>query len=234
MTPPQRSVECLGASVEAAIEEALVQLGADRDDVEVEVLQEGAQGFLGIGGREAKVRVTVRPKAHLGDQLPGEVCRFVEGILGHMEIDAIVNFRVEDDALYIDIGEEPEGEGSDLGILIGRKGETLAALQTLVGTYASRTAGERVNMVLDAAHYRLRRAEHLEGLASRIAERVLSNGEPYTFRPMSAAERRVVHLALRNHPDVTTVSEGEEPYRRLTIYLTGDEPGPDEQEPLGY
>lgn len=201
----KKVVESRAESVEAAIAKALSEIGATEDEVQIEVLEQPSSGFLGLGGKEALVRVSVP------DFLERKLMDFLKGLLDRMSIEGSLEVREEDDRLIVEI------DGPTMGLLIGRKGETLAALQTLVGTYASRVAGQRVSVLVDIAGYMDRRKEHLEGLAERIAEKVAFRGEPYVFRPMPAAERRIVHLALRDHPDVVTESQGEEPNRQIVI-----------------
>jgi len=201
----KKVVESRGESVEAAVARALSEIGASEAEVQIEVLEQPSSGFLGLGGKEAVVRVS------LPDFLERRVTEFLRGLLDHMSIESSLEVREEDDRLMIEI------DGPAMGLLIGRKGETLAALRTLVATYVSRIAGQRVSVQVDVGGYMERRKEHLEGLAERIAEKVAFRGEPYTFRPMPAAERRIVHLALRDHPDVVTESQGEEPNRQLII-----------------
>lgn len=230
-----RSVEKTGRTVEEAIQEALNELGIERDQAEIVVLEEGSKGLFGLlRGRSARVRVGL--KADLaaarsgGDHDPAisseEEARrledlrnaaiergrgFLAGVLERLGITAGIEIREDDDIVYMNV------TGSNLGILIGRKGQTLDSIQYLVNIVANRQGGVRVRIVLDAEGYRERREKFLRGLAQRMAERVRRRGRRVVLEPMSALERRVVHMALKDEEDLTTYSEGKEPYRRVVI-----------------
>ncbi|MGB9792722.1 MAG: RNA-binding cell elongation regulator Jag/EloR [Thermacetogeniaceae bacterium] len=203
-----REIEVEGASKEEAIREALKILGVERDRVEVEVIDEGSRGFLGIfGGRMAKVRVRVKDAVE-------DVIRDVVGeIIEAMEID--VRFDVKRSEIYWCV----DFEGPDVRYLIGRRGETINALQFLASMIVSRRTGERLHLVMDAEGYRKRREETLRRLARRLSERVRRTKRDVVLEPMSPQDRRIIHLELKEDPWVYTVSRGEEPYRRVLISL---------------
>ncbi len=211
------SVETSARTVEEAIEAALSELGLDRSEVEIEVLKEGKVGLFGLGGEEARVRVTPVAKPAIA---PGDVAAMakdaVEKLLFLMKIPATVQLREEDEAPFsatLDI------EGEELGLLIGRRGQTLTTLQYIVNLIVSRKLKSGVRINLDVAGYKQRRQEELHNLALRIAELVKSTKRAITLEPMSPSERRVVHLALRDDPEVITQSVGEEENRKVIVSL---------------
>lgn len=224
-----------GPTVEEAIQRGLRELGVPEDEVEVHVLDRGSRGFLGIGARPARVRLTVRSRGKQGPALAREETMTVEGeepsgnqveqfaaemlqgILHRLGFEASV------EAYW---GETSGGEkrplilnieGRDLGLLIGRQAETLGALQYLIRAIVNQRVHRWMNIVVDVEHYRQRREESLRRLARRMAEQVARTGRPVVLEAMPAAERRIIHLALRDHPEVYTVSVGEEPRRKVTI-----------------
>lgn len=200
-----KSVEVKGRTVEEAIDEALKVLGVPREWVEVEVLEVPSKGILGLARKDARVRVTVRrSKAGLARE-------FMEGIVRRMGIDAAVEVRRAGGALYIDV------VGRDVGFLIGRRGQTLEALEYLLKIATAGSEGGEEQIVLDVGGYRRRREKQLEDLAQRAAKQVIRTGRAVMLEPMDARSRRTIHLALQRHPCVSTHSEGEEPNRRVII-----------------
>jgi len=202
------SIESTGKTIEDALEGALQQLQVPPERVEVEVLQEPGHGVLGIGGAEAKIRVTVLKEHALVAE------RFLVEILELMTIDASVEHRLdgrEAGPAIIDI------RGADLGALIGWRGETLRALQLLLNNMVRREMPEAEPVVLDIEHYRARREDSVRELALRVADRAKQNQERIGLEPMQPFERRAVHTALADDPGVTTQSEGEDPDRRVVI-----------------
>ncbi|EGK10161.1 RNA-binding cell elongation regulator Jag/EloR [Kroppenstedtia eburnea] len=197
-----------GKTVEAAVEEALRRLGATRDQVEISVLEEASRGFLGwIGSREAKVEVKLIPTP-LEQGLS-----FLRSVLDRMGLKSV----------RLEVKEEPEHtwillSGDHLGMLIGRRGQTLDALQYLVNVAAHRNAGPYTRIVLDAQGYRERRRQTLMGLADRIAEKVTATGSPLSLEPMNPMERKVIHTRIQQkHAGVVTYSEGEDPRRHVVV-----------------
>lgn len=207
-----RFVEAEGETVDQAVDNALGELGITREQADVEVLEEEeTKGFLGIkrSGR-ARVRVTVAPAPDAREFLR-EAAQKILDLMG-LDGDADVADG-EEGGLHV----EMEGKKDDLGILIGRHGQTLEALQTILGVMANRVAQDRIRVTLDVEKYRERRREELKELAERVAQKAVSRGEPVVLRPMTPFERKVVHVALHDNPDVETYSDGEEPYRRITV-----------------
>jgi spoIIIJ-associated protein len=223
-----KSIEISARTVAEAIQLALAQLAKDRDEVAIEVLEAGSEE------EEALVRVTVvdddEPAPALQEQPAGstdveKIARgILEDLLERMDIHAYVT------AVRSSVPDqrgEPEEtltlhvEGADedaMGLLIGRRGETLRSLQFMVNLLVSRKVQKWPQVVVDVGNYRQRRQESLEGLARRMAERVRQSGRPLTLEPMGAYERRIVHLALRSDPTVYTESSGEGDNRKVVIY----------------
>lgn len=183
--------------------------------MEVVVLKKGKTGFLGLGGEESTVRVTLRPpEATEQEDAVALAKEMLEKLLSLMNLSASVTVQ-----------QAPEGEGpavldingDDLGILIGRRGQTLLSLQHLVYLMVSHRSKSRVPVVIDVEGYRQRRHEALTKLALRMAESVQASGQPVDLEPMPANERRIIHLALQGHEAVTTESVGEGESRKVTI-----------------
>lgn len=201
-----KSVEKSGRTVDEAVNLALAELGVGIDQVKVEVLEEAKGGFLGlIGSKLAVVQVSVKEtKAEWAGRFLTDICRA-------MGVDSQINVRTDPDHVYADI------TGPEAGMLIGHHGQTLDALQFLLNLASNRDYDDGLRVLVDVEGYRKRREETLERLATRLADRVRRSGEQAVLEPMSAQERRVIHVALQDHPDVTTSSEGEEPNRRVVI-----------------
>lgn len=204
------TLEATGRTVEEAIEIALEQLGAEQNQVEVDVISQGKGGILGFGAEPARVRVT------LTTPLSGlvSVSKLVLGnLLRTMKVSASASARAQEpdneDIIEMDI------EGEDSGLLIGRRGETLRSLQFITNLLVGQRADGRV--VLDIEGYRERRYASLRALATRVAERVVATGQSVTLEPMASNERRIVHITLADHPRVTTESAGAGDSRKITV-----------------
>ena len=225
------SVDASGKTVEEAIEKALAELGLERTQVEVEVVREGRSGILGIGGEEA--RVTVRPKEEAKAE-PKEAeaeeheiseddialgVEVLEKLLELMGVDATVRVREPEtpgDGAAI-VKTVLDISGDDLGILIGRRGDTLASLQYLVNLIVGRKLKAKAGFGVDVAGYRRRREQSLRSLALHMAERVRTTKQMMTLEPMPPNERRIVHLALAQDTTVITESIGEGENRKVVI-----------------
>ncbi|SMC91393.1 RNA-binding cell elongation regulator Jag/EloR [Sporomusa malonica] len=201
--------EKTGKTIEEAIELALAELGVSRDRVDHEVLEVPSKGLFGfIGSKLAKVRVAIRPID------PIDVAKqFLESVFKAMNITVSMEKKNQDDHVVINL------RGEDLGILIGKHGQTLDALQYLTNLAANRDADERSRIVLDVEDYRKRRAETLSRLAMRLADKVKRRGERVVLEPMSPQERKIIHMALQSDNRIVTYSEGDEPYRKVVISL---------------
>jgi spoIIIJ-associated protein len=231
------AVEASGKTVDEAIDNALAELGAGRDEVEVEVLSEGKSGILGVGGAQAQVRVRLIGDVDDDAQPPsgegpaegeeGELiedeaemaAQMLDHLLELMGVTADVSIRDPEtpgDGLgmakaVLDV------EGDDLGLLIGRRGETLASLQYLLNLMASRQLGQHMSFTVDIEGYRRRREKQLNTLAFRMADQVKRTRRPVTLEPMPPNERRIVHLALAEDHQVETSSLGEGDARKISI-----------------
>lgn len=228
-----------GPSVAEALDAALEEMGVQQDSVEYEVLEEGGRGFFGTS-KPASVRVWLKPgeatrvsvkvverdveipgpeeeEAPLTDEeldkIADEAVGVVNGVLATFGIESeIEEYEGDDNEIILDI------VGDDLGVLIGRHGKTLDALQVLVAAMTNRRIGRRFPVVVDVSGYRYRRKLKLEEIARRAADRVARQGRPVELRPMTSFERKAVHVALRNDQRVTTASEGDEPYRQVVVH----------------
>nr|WP_245527998.1 RNA-binding cell elongation regulator Jag/EloR [Ammonifex degensii] len=195
-----------GKTVEEAVKAALTELGVSEEEVEVEVLEEPSRGILGLfGSRPAKVRVVRKPT-------PGEKAKaLLEEILRVMSLEGKVHLKEDAESVSLEV------EGENLGVLIGRRGETLNALQYLLGLAACRNSSVKKRVLLDVGGYRKKREETLRALALRLAEKAKKRGRNIVLEPMSPQERRVIHMALKGRDDIYTFSEGEEPFRKIVI-----------------
>lgn len=199
-------VEKSGKSVEEALRLALIDLEVSRDQVEIEILEEGSKGFLGIGAKETRIRVTKKNDVN-------ETARnFLSNILNQMSISAKLEIEQNDEVLSINM------IGEDMAILIGKRGQTLDSLQYLVSLVVNKEREDYLRVVLDTENYRAKRKETLEALAEKLASKVKKSRKNVILEPMNPYERRIIHSALQNNPSVSTKSEGEEPYRKVIIY----------------
>ncbi|MHB8842144.1 MAG: RNA-binding cell elongation regulator Jag/EloR [Candidatus Aquicultor sp.] len=198
-------VEKEGGTVEEAIKEALEELGVDRADAKVEILEEESKGFFGrLGAGKARVRVSVI------DRGVQKTEALIKEIMEYLGVDGDIAVHETDDAIKIDI------TGGELGLLIGKRGETLSAIQTIANV-TLRKAGTVKKLLVDIENYRQRRAESLEEMAKQAAEKVASTGRTVVLKPMNAYDRRMIHLALQDNDKVFTESQGEEPDRLVKI-----------------
>ena len=207
-----KTIETTARSPEEAIEIALKELDAERAEVEIDVVSRGKAGILGIGSEPAKVRVTLIEQPADVVKVTSEV---LENLLDGLGVDVVLNLK---QAHNEDLGgPEFEIEGDDSGLLIGRRGETLRALQFLVKFIVSRKLESRANISIDVEGYQARRYDSLANLANRVAQRVASSGRSVTLEPMPPNERRAVHMALADHPGVTTESTGMGDGRQVIV-----------------
>ena len=248
-----RYIDVTGKTEEEAIRKGLEQLGLERDDVSVEILERARSGFLGIGSSPAKVRVTYEldvaeepkpeaPKAKPAEKKPEpkpaekkpepkaeekktepaapacdnddarRIKDFLTGLLEHMDSAAEVKVYEEEKNRYKVILE-----GQKLGALIGRRGETLDAIQQLTNYAANSGHDKQLRIHVDAENYRAKREQSLESLANKVAGKVLKYRRSVTLEPMNAYERHVIHAALQDKEGVTTYSIGTEPNRRVVV-----------------
>jgi spoIIIJ-associated protein len=213
-----REVERSAGSVEEAIEAALEELGVSEQEAEVEIVQEPQRGLLGFGSQEAVVRVRVPEEGVSGVALEEQADiaeEFVTGLLDRMGVEVDVDRAVVEGVMYVDIlgGEDSEG----MGLLIGRHGQTLDALQEVVRSAVQRRTQSRCMVLIDVEDYRKRRRTQLAEKARGVAQRVRRTGRQERLEPMTAYDRKIVHDAAGEIGGVETTSEGEDPERRVVI-----------------
>lgn len=251
-----KSIEKVAKNVDDAITEALIELGASTDEVDIEVISKGSKGLLGFGARNAKVRVTLKEtkfeEALQGKEVKPELLKvgvkpgvessnvleeivndsddalvglkeeveqviknaenFLDKLLKQMEIDCIIHSEIIDNN-RISIGLE----GKNMGIIIGKRGETLDAIQYLVNIIANKERKEYIKIMLDTENYRARREETLRKLAFKLSKKVQKSRKPIILEPMNPYDRRIIHSALQDSKFVKTHSEGREPFRKVVI-----------------
>jgi spoIIIJ-associated protein len=230
------SIEVQARTTDEAIRQALEQLGVSRDEVEIEILDEGRAGVFGVGSHDARVRVTVVDEDEYAEEeeeeeeegpygeaeeISGEEAELardtLERMLDLLEFPNVVTVRnVERSRGVTTIALDVTGE--DVGLLIGRHGETLMSLQFLVNAcLIGKRLPRNTRVAVDVEHYRDRREQSLRGIAMRAADRVRRDRRPMTLQPMPPNERRIIHLTLQSSPYVETESTGEGPERRVVI-----------------
>ncbi len=202
-----KSIEVTAKTAEAAIEKGLIELNTTKENVDIEILDQGSKGFLNIFGvKEAVVKITLKK------QFDKEAKEFLDKIFTHMGVEAKVETKETQESLNVEI------LGEDMGILIGYRGETLDALQYLTSLAINKDTNEKYKrVILDTQNYRAKRTEILKGLAIKKAKRAKMFNKAIKLEPMNPYERRIIHSALQNDNYVKTFSEGDEPYRRVVI-----------------
>lgn len=197
-------IEKIGKTIDEAVDKALQELDATRDEVDVDILEEPSKGILGlINVRPAKVKVTLR------DNPSKRASGLLKSIFHSIDMDIKINISENERTVFIDL------EGNDLGILIGRRGETLDALQYLLNLAANKNQEIRKKIIVDIEGYRGRREKTLQRLALKLADKAKQRGRNVVLEPMSAQERRIIHTTLQGREDIYTFSEGDEPYRKI-------------------
>lgn len=200
-----KSFEATGKTYEEALMAGLAQMGLPSDKVDVEVLEEGTKGFLGIGAKPYKLLLTKKDTPALRAE------EFLKNVTELMGLEVSFDIRDEEEALMVEM------QGDNQGILIGHRGETLDALQYLTSLQVNKGGKEYRRVTLDTEGYRAKREQTLIALAGRMANKVHKSGRRMMLEPMNPYERRILHATLQDHPYVTTHSEGEEPNRRVVI-----------------
>ena len=202
-------IEVTGKNVDDAITEALVQLGTTSDQIEYEVIEKGSSGFLGFNSKPAKIRV--KKKFSIEDNIRNFLTKVFEAM--NMEVEILIKNSEEENVYDIEL------KGKEMGVLIGKRGQTLDSLQYLTNLAINKHTDNYIKVKLDTEDYRQRRKDTLENLARNIAYKVKRTKRPVTLEPMNPFERRVIHSALQSDKYVTTHSEGEEPYRHIVVTL---------------
>jgi spoIIIJ-associated protein len=214
-----QEVERSAPTVEEALEAALAELGVSEQEADVEVVREPRSGFLGIAGQEAVVRVRLRAGGPTDDEALDEQAEiaadFLEGLVDAMGIAGEVDVSDVDGVTYVEVWADDDPDA--LGLLIGKRGNTLESIQELVRIVVHRVTGERCSVLVDVEDYRKRRRAHVLQRARDAARRVKTSGRQEALEPMSAYERKLVHDAVAEVGGLQTASEGEEPERRVVI-----------------
>ena len=267
MSPKRTSLELIAPSVEDAIQNGLAELGMTREEVDIEILDEGNRGLFGLGVRQARVRLTVKDLQNknaglnqinevidlaaseeswedldssdeidsdeIEEQIEGEISSaksLMDDLTFHVVKETVselldkLGFSAE---IEINYGEPDERHprppvlvnihGDDLSMLIGKRAETMNALQYIAGLIVSKELGRGITLIIDIEGYRERRYNQVRQIARRMAEQAIKTGRRQFLEPMPANERRIIHMELRDNPDVKTESTGEDPYRKVTI-----------------
>ena len=201
-------VEIIGKTKEEAIQKAVNQLGTPVEDLEIEVLEEGSKGLFGfLGSKDFKIKATVIVK----DTVETRILSFLNGLFEVMNIEADIKIDMNSDSAKVSV------IGDSAGQLIGRRGESLDALQMILSLAVNKTPGEYVKIMLDIEDYRSKREESLVRYANKMARTAAKQRKNIKLEPMNPYERRIVHSALQSDTYVTTYSDGEEPYRKVVI-----------------
>ena len=207
-----------GKNVEDALTKALVELGVTSDKVEYEVVDKGSNGILGIGSKPAKINVKIKEeKPIVVEEAPADIeaviVEFLSKVFDAMNLTVKINVNITEESVDVDL------VGDDMGVLIGKRGQTLDSLQYLVSLVVNKKSDKYLRVKLDTENYRERRKETLENLAKNIAFKVKRTKRSVSLEPMNPYERRVIHSALQNDKYVTTKSECEEPFRHVVVML---------------
>lgn len=202
-------IEISAKTVDEAITEALVKLGTTSDRIEYEIVEKGNNGFLGIGRKDAVIKV--RKKYSVNDDIKDFLNKVFEAM--DLKVEIVMTAEENSNVINVDL------KGDDMGVLIGKRGQTLDSLQYLTNLAVNKNAESFVKVKIDTEDYRKRRRETLENLAKNIAYKVKRTKRPVSLEPMNPYERRVIHSALQADRYVETHSEGEEPFRKVVVTL---------------
>ncbi len=202
-------IEVSAKTVSDAITEACQKLGVTSDKLEYEVVNEGSSGLFGIGSKPAVIKAKVK------NSVEDTARDFLKDVFAAMGMTVVVNVKYDEaeNAMDIDLN------GDDMGVLIGKRGQTLDSLQYLVSLVVNKDVENYIRVKVDTENYRQRRKETLENLAKNISYKVKRTKRPVSLEPMNPYERRIIHSALQNDKYVTTHSEGEEPFRHVVVVL---------------
>jgi spoIIIJ-associated protein len=200
-------LEKTAKTVQDAIDMALEELNADIDDVEIDIIDEGTKGIFGIGGKYAKVQVRLK------DLRSDDGLLFLQNVFEGMDVDVDIEMEEDEESILLKVS------GRDSGIIIGRRGETLDALQYLTSLVVNKRTDEYKRVTVDIENYRQKREETLVRLADRLADRVIRYRRSVTLEPMNPYERRIIHSTLQDNDYVETYSVGEDPNRKVVITL---------------
>lgn len=197
-----------GRTVEDAVLSAAIQLAVPRDRLEIEILEKPVKGLFGVfGGKDAKIKASVEQNS------VDKAKEFLSKVLDKMGLEPVFDIKEEDNVITINVS------GPKMGVLIGHRGETLDSVQYLTSLVVNKNSDKYKRVLLDTENYRSKREETLKRLAKRLANKVYKTGRKFTLEPMNPFERRIIHSTLQKDPNVTTYSEGNEPYRKVVITL---------------
>ena len=202
-------IEVSAKTYDEAVTDALVKLGTTSDQVEIEVLEKGSSGFLGIGAKPVKIKVKKKLTVE------GYLKQFLSDVFQALNMEVTISIQMDEEAHTIDV----DLSGNEMGVLIGKRGQTLDSLQLLANNAIHKNFELYYKVKLDTENYRVRRKETLENLAKNIAYKVKRTRRSVSLEPMNPFERRVIHSALQNDRYVITHSEGEDPYRYIVVSL---------------
>jgi len=213
-------IEVSAKTVNDAITEACQKLGVTSDRLYYEVVDEGSNGFLGIGSKPAIIKAAMKEEEidydSAEDKHPESIAKkFLNDVFAAMDMIVVVDASYDEDTEELNV----ELSGDEMGVLIGKRGQTLDSLQYLVSLVVNKGNDNYIRVKVDTENYRERRKETLENLAKNIAYKVKRTRRPVSLEPMNPYERRIIHSALQNDKYVTTYSEGEEPFRKVVIAL---------------
>lgn len=202
-----------GKTVDDAVTNALVKFETTSDNIEFEILEKGSNGFLGMGSKPAKIQARIKEKEISSKSIEDTTVEFLGKVFEAMNLTVKVNVVISAEEVNVDL------IGDEMGILIGKRGQTLDSLQYLLSLVINKNTDNYLRVKLDTENYRERRKETIENLAKNIAFKVKRTKRPVALEPMNPYERRIIHSALQNDRYVTTKSEGEEPYRHVVVVL---------------
>ncbi len=205
-------IEVSAKTVSEAITEACRKLGVTSDRLDYQVIEEGSNGFLGIGSKPAVIKAAVKVEEI---SVEDSAKNFLNDVFAAMDMSVVINVKYDENEKEMDI----DLSGDDMGVLIGKRGQTLDSLQYLVSLVVNKESQDYIRVKVDTENYRERRKETLENLAKNIAYKVKRTRRTVALEPMNPYERRIIHSALQNDKYVTTHSEGEEPFRKVVISL---------------
>lgn len=207
-------MEFKGKTVEEAVTAASVELGIISSELEYEVIDKGSSGFLGIGAKPAVIKAK-KTEQEKEKTIVDKTKEYLDVLFKAMDIETEISIDYNEESNNMNINLE----GPEMGILIGKRGQTLDALQYLISLFVNKESEAYIRVKLDTENYRARRKDTLENLAKNIAFKVKRSRRSVTLEPMNPYERRIIHSALQNDKYVATRSEGEEPYRKVVVYL---------------
>lgn len=203
-------IEVSAKTVSEAITEACLKFGVTSDRLDYQIVEEGSSGFLGIGSKPAVIKAAVKVEKLSVEDVAKH---FLRDVFGAMNMEVALDIKYDEEGKALDI----ELAGDEMGVLIGKRGQTLDSLQYLVSLVVNKETDDYIRVKVDTEDYRQRRKETLENLAKNIAYKVKKTRRPVTLEPMNPYERRIIHSALQNDKYISTHSEGDDPFRKVVV-----------------